>query len=202
MIWDYQHTISDHATGKNASRAGIPAKGEAARLTGGAGGSEGPSHHPSVSACGCWQAGMWAYPTSNFQEKLEILILTQVFPIFKCWQLVKKFFSKHSASQTTHVCRLGGYVHCLGLHRLALLSVEHMGSTRCRVRSHSAPECCHCRHALALQATLLAGAGLCVSGCGRKQAVPRPCHPIFPFRTFIKTVLVVMLSVLGIVCHS
>ena len=139
-------------------------------------------------------------PRLTFKKSLKSL--TQVFPIFKCWQLVKKFFSKHSASQTTHVCRLGGYVHCLGLHRLALLSVEHMGSTRCRVRSHSAPECCHCRHALALQATLLAGASLCVSGCGRKQAVPRPCHPIFPFRTFIKTVLVVMLSVLGIVCHS
>lgn len=140
----------------------------------------------------CWNVGLFCH-TSHFQEKLEILILTCILPILKCWQLDFFFFLQNTASQTKHVCRLSGYVCRHVPHRPASSSVAH---------TRSAPASKHAaRLRSAVTQTCSRPAGN-VAGCGRSQAVPRLCHPIFLFCTYIQTALPVTLSVWGAVCHS
>lgn len=108
-------------------------------------------------------------------------------------RLFFSFSSKHSASQTKHVCWLSGYVCRRVPHRPASSSVAH---TRSAPASKHAARLCS-----AVTQTCSRPVGN-VAGCGRSQAVPSLCHPIFLFCTYIQTALLVTLSVWGAVCHS
>lgn len=154
------------------------------------------SGHPSACAGGCHRAGMWACPATHIPSKKSLKSRFEhgILQFLNVGNDLKHF-PKHSVGQTKHVCRPGGSVRSRARHRPALCSPRHTGPARHHATPGSAPKrrgrcalasrIAHC----ASRATLLAGAALPASACGRKLGGRRASPHRFPFCTHARSAL-------------